>query len=56
VGSKENPDRKREYESNTLAGHIGLPSDVADAVSFLVSEKAQYIYGVILPVDGGGSR
>ena len=56
VGSKENPDRKREYESNTLAGHIGLPSDIANAVSFLVSEKAQYIYGAILPVDGGGIR
>ena len=45
VGSKENPGRKRQYESNALAGHIGLPSDVADAVSFLVSEKARYIRG-----------
>ena len=55
VGSKENPDRTRKYESNTLAGHIGLPSDVANAVSFLISEKAQYIYGAILPVNGGGN-
>ena len=55
MGSKENPDRTRKYESNTLAGHIGLPSDVADAVSFLVSEKARYIYVAILPVNGGGA-
>jgi NAD(P)-dependent dehydrogenase (short-subunit alcohol dehydrogenase family) len=55
VESKENPDRKRKYESNTLAGHIGLPSDIADAVSFLVSGKAQYIYAAILPVNGGGT-
>jgi 3-oxoacyl-[acyl-carrier protein] reductase len=34
VGSKENPERKRKYESNTLVGHIGLPSDIANAVSF----------------------
>ena len=53
VGSKENPDRTRKYESKTLAGHIGLPSDIADAVSFLVSEKARYIYAAIIPVNGG---
>jgi NAD(P)-dependent dehydrogenase (short-subunit alcohol dehydrogenase family) len=55
VGSKENPDRTRKYESKTLAGHIGLPSDIADAVSFLVSEKARYIYAAIIPVNGGGA-
>lgn len=55
VGSKENPDRKRKYGSNTLAGHIGLPQDIANAVSFLVSEKASYVYAAILPVNGGGA-
>ena len=55
VGSKDHPDRTRRYESNTLAGHIGDPADVADAVLFLVSEKARYIYKTILPVDGGGA-
>lgn len=56
VGSKAYPDRTRKYESPGIpAGHIGDPSDIAHAVSFLVSEKARYIYGAILPVDGGGS-
>ena len=56
VGHKENPDRTRRYESpETPARHVGDPQDIADAVSFLVSEKASYIYGAILNVDGGGS-
>jgi len=53
VGSKDHPERTREYKSNTLAGHIGLPSDIGDAVSFLVSDKAKYIYAAIIPVNGG---
>ena len=54
VGSKEYPDRQRPFENSGIpAGHIGSPSDVANFVSFLVSEKAQYIYGAILAVDGG---
>ncbi|MBV8142848.1 MAG: SDR family oxidoreductase [Verrucomicrobia bacterium] len=32
---------------------IGEPSDVADVIAFLASEKSRWITGVILPVDGG---
>jgi NAD(P)-dependent dehydrogenase (short-subunit alcohol dehydrogenase family) len=54
VGSKDYPDRQRTYENpGILAGHIGSPADVANFVSFLVSDKARYIYGAILAVDGG---
>jgi 3alpha(or 20beta)-hydroxysteroid dehydrogenase len=54
VGSKEHPDRKRAYDlPGVLAGHIGMPQDVANAVSFLVSDKASYVWGAILAVDGG---
>ncbi|MCH4191399.1 MAG: 3-oxoacyl-[acyl-carrier-protein] reductase [Butyrivibrio sp.] len=34
-------------------GREGLPSDVAEAVRFLASEKASYITGQVLGVDGG---
>lgn len=34
-------------------GRIGQPRDVANAVTFLASEKASYITGVSLLVDGG---
>jgi NAD(P)-dependent dehydrogenase (short-subunit alcohol dehydrogenase family) len=37
----------------TLAGRLGSPSDVAQAIAFLCSDRASYIYGVVLGVDGG---
>jgi NAD(P)-dependent dehydrogenase (short-subunit alcohol dehydrogenase family) len=33
--------------------HVGKPEDGAAAVLFLCSEQANYITGVVLPVDGG---
>ncbi len=32
---------------------IGTPEDIADVVTFLVSEKARYVTGQIITVDGG---
>jgi NAD(P)-dependent dehydrogenase (short-subunit alcohol dehydrogenase family) len=56
VGHKENPERTRGYDYPSIpAKHIGLPQDIANAVSFLVSEKAAYLYGAFLAVDGGGN-
>jgi NAD(P)-dependent dehydrogenase (short-subunit alcohol dehydrogenase family) len=44
----------RPYENPRIPiGHIGAPEDVGEAVAFLVSEKAKYIIGAFLPVDGG---
>jgi 3-oxoacyl-[acyl-carrier protein] reductase len=34
---------------------IGTPEDVADAVAFLASDRAKFITGQILPVNGGFS-
>jgi NAD(P)-dependent dehydrogenase (short-subunit alcohol dehydrogenase family) len=56
VGQKENPERTRVHESPYIpARHIGYPNDIANAVTFLLSEKGSYIYGAFLNVDGGGN-
>jgi 3-oxoacyl-[acyl-carrier protein] reductase len=39
--------------ANTPLGRIAKPEEVAYAVSFLVSERAGYITGQVLNVDGG---
>ncbi len=36
-------------------GRIGEPEDVAQACLYLASDEAQWVTGVILPVDGGNS-
>ena len=38
---------------NVPLKRVGLPNEFAAAVAFLASEKASYITGVSLPIDGG---
>jgi 3-oxoacyl-[acyl-carrier protein] reductase/bacilysin biosynthesis oxidoreductase BacG len=37
-------------------GRMGRPGDVADLVTFLASERASFITGIAITVDGGASR
>jgi 3-oxoacyl-[acyl-carrier protein] reductase len=48
-------DDTKSVKSKIPAGYIGEPSDIAEAVRFLCSEKARYITGQTLTVDGGRS-
>lgn len=49
------PSRKERVLARTPMARLGKPSEVADAVSFLVSEAAAFITGIVMPVDGGNS-
>ena len=46
-------DDKALLKEETPLDALGTPEDVADAVSFLVSDKAKFITGQILSVNGG---
>lgn len=47
------PSRWREFIGNAPMGRLGRPQEVADLVTFLVSERASYISGAVIPVDAG---
>ncbi len=44
---------KEEMAKSIPLNRMGCPEDVANAVAFLVSDKASYITGQVLHVDGG---
>jgi NAD(P)-dependent dehydrogenase (short-subunit alcohol dehydrogenase family) len=45
----------RVYPMARGFNRLGLPSDIADAVTFLVSQRANWITGQTLSVSGGYS-
>jgi len=47
------PELVKNIVANASLGRIGRAEEVAEAVLFLASEKASYITGQCLVVDGG---
>ncbi|WP_296666053.1 SDR family oxidoreductase [Demequina sp.] len=46
-------DHRAELEALVPAGRLGRPEEVADAVTFLLSDRAGFITGQCLYIDGG---
>jgi len=44
---------EEQYRQTIPMKRIGDPSEVAEAIAFLVSPAASYINGINVPVDGG---
>jgi NAD(P)-dependent dehydrogenase (short-subunit alcohol dehydrogenase family) len=49
------PSRSRKILSRTPMNRFGTPKDIGLAATYLCSPAAQFVTGVVLPVDGGAS-
>ncbi len=50
---QDDPDRSAAILARIPAGHWGKPEELGGAAVFLASAAADYVHGVVLPVDGG---
>lgn len=51
--AEEHPERMEMIKKATPLGRNGQPEDIADVIHFLVSDKARFITGADILVDGG---
>jgi len=49
----DTPEKRKNREKITPLGRVGQPGEIGDAIVFLLSEKAGYITGETLNVNGG---
>lgn len=52
---REQPEKEKGLSRQAVMNRLGEPNEIAEAVSFLCSDRASFITGQVLSVDGGGS-
>jgi NAD(P)-dependent dehydrogenase (short-subunit alcohol dehydrogenase family) len=52
---EEQPKIAEGLKKSAVMGRIGEPEEIAEAVVFLCSDRASFITGQLLSVDGGGA-
>jgi NAD(P)-dependent dehydrogenase (short-subunit alcohol dehydrogenase family) len=46
------PERRKIYEKSIPVGRLGRPTDIAEVVAFLVSDRASFVNGAVIVADG----
>jgi len=49
----KDPERRKRLENLIPVGRLGVPEEIANMALFLASDKANFIVGAVIPVDGG---
>jgi Tropinone reductase 1 len=47
------PEKLKPILEKTPRKRVGQPSEVADLIAYLASDRASYVSGALVPVDGG---
>lgn len=52
----KNPEElRKQYDARSVLGRMGQPDEISEAFLFLASDRAQFMTGSVLTVDGGSS-
>jgi NAD(P)-dependent dehydrogenase (short-subunit alcohol dehydrogenase family) len=53
AGATEHPGVRKAFEREVPLGRLGYAADMAEYITFMSSDRANYITGVFTPIDGG---
>lgn len=53
MGKPDTPENRAAFVASVPLGRMSTPEDIAAAALYLVSDEAEFLTGVCLPVDGG---
>jgi 3-oxoacyl-[acyl-carrier protein] reductase len=53
MGVADTPENRAKFIATIPLGRLARPGDIANACVYLASDAAEFISGVVLPVDGG---